>query len=197
MIVPQTSPSRAGMVLDKTRARPILTIGRARCSQRLTVYWGASLVWGLSTNILTVILGRTHVDLLLRERLIVRRRGENLLVHVGDDFDVVILIARELQILEAQGHVLLADAEKAAAANQRGDDVAVPVSDKVVDVADDLVLCVKDRLPDELAREPIVARLFRQELRAAGRFGRFRRGRRQRLRGLRRLRRCSRIGTRL
>src|SRR5262245_42245356 len=150
--MPGSSP---GMTrADKTRARPILTIGRARCSQRFTAYRGASLVSRFSAGILTVALGRTDGDLLFRKRLIIGRRGENLLVHVGDDLDVVVLIARELQVLEAQGHVLLADAEKAAAANQSGDDLAISVADEVADVADDLVLSVVHRLPDEIAREP-------------------------------------------
>src|SRR6187200_1188352 len=101
--------------------------------------------------------------LLLVERLIVRRRCERLFVEIGDDLDVVILVADELDVLETDGDVLLADAEETAGANHDGDDLAVLVGDEVVHVANRLIVGIHHRLADEVTDEPVAAFLLGEE----------------------------------
>src|SRR5689334_9030765 len=115
----------------------------------------------LSRRILVASFADRH--LLLVERLIGRRRGERLFVEIGDDLDVVILVASELDVLETDGDVLLADAEETAGANHDGDDLAVLVGDEVVHVANRLIVGIHHRLADEVTDEPVAAFLLGEE----------------------------------
>ena len=70
------------------------------------------------------------------------RRSERFLVQVQQDLDVVVLIGGELEVLESYRDIFLADAEEAADADQRGNDLAAPIGHEVIDLADVLVLIV-------------------------------------------------------
>ena len=120
----------------------------------MLLYRGENLVRLLSAEVLAA-LSRTHGDLLLGQRLGSRARRRALL---GDVFAiltlVVVLVAGDLDVLKADGDVLLAEPEEAAGADQQRNDLAVLVGDEVVDLADRLVVRVIDRLADQIAREP-------------------------------------------
>jgi hypothetical protein len=127
---------------------------------------------------------------LLAEQLVVRRLRERLLADVQGDLDAIVLVAVQLEVLEAHGDVLFADAEEAADADQRGDDLAATVGDEIVDVSDGLILAVDRRLADDRAGKHVVSRLLLEELTAL-------RGallRRHRLRSLSRLIRRDHLG---
>src|SRR6188474_3224706 len=117
----------------------------------------------LSRRILVASFADRH--LLLVERLIVWRRGERLFVEIGDDLDVVILVAGELDVLETDGDVLLAYAEEAAGADHDGDDLTVLVGDEVVHVANRLIVGIHHRLADKVTNEPVAAFLLGEERR--------------------------------
>ena len=112
--------------------------------------------------------GAFHHGLLV-QRLVVGRRRERLLADIQHDLGVVVLVTGQLEVLEADRDVLLADAEEAADADQRGEDLAAPIRHEIVDVADRLILAVDGRLADDGAGKDVVSLLLVEELSARSR----------------------------